>query len=213
MPRCARGGGAVVGRPPPHGTAPPLPCAWSSGSWSRRAPTSSFSPATSSMAGRSASAGCVTSGHSSASSWRRWSAGAFPGPLFPATTTVRQQAGTQAQGDTVVAVCALTHEPRAVLRGVWVAAPLPASQCTHPRPRADDESPWSRADLLAIYSLPGCASRGAESFDHVLVVPPPTSAVNGAIRVHHPGDPPAAAGALRLHLFDSGGNDAEFRCA
>jgi hypothetical protein len=56
----------------------------------------------------------------------------------------------------------------------------------------DDCSPWSRDDLLAVYALEGCASRGATSFNHTFTV--------------SVGDDGAST---RLFFFDSGGNDAE----
>ncbi|CAJ1393182.1 unnamed protein product [Effrenium voratum] len=62
----------------------------------------------------------------------------------------------------------------------------------------DDESPWSREDLLKIYDLPGCASKGAMSFNHTMTIG------FGA---------EADEDALRLWFFDSGGNspDPEIR--
>lgn len=54
----------------------------------------------------------------------------------------------------------------------------------------DDQSPWSREDLLGVFDLPGCISHGATSFDHTLSVS-------------------TTGGATRMFLFDSGGNDAK----
>ena len=36
----------------------------------------------------------------------------------------------------------------------------------------DDNSPWSREDLLGVYSMPGCISHGATGFDHTFTVSP-----------------------------------------
>ena len=54
----------------------------------------------------------------------------------------------------------------------------------------DDDSPWSRDDLIGVYSLPGCASRGATSFNHTFTV---SVGASGA--------------RTRLFFFDTGGND------
>ena len=54
----------------------------------------------------------------------------------------------------------------------------------------DDSSPWERQDLLGVYELEGCISRGAKSFDHRMTVSFDTSN-KGII----------------LWFFDSGGNN------
>ena len=56
----------------------------------------------------------------------------------------------------------------------------------------DDDSPWSRQDLVQVYSLPGCLSNGAQTFNHTLTV--------------SRDETPSSTTALRLFLFDSGGN-------
>lgn len=58
----------------------------------------------------------------------------------------------------------------------------------------DDESPWSREDLLAMYDWPGCISKGASTWDHTVTF------ATGP-------DGPSA----RLFFFDSGGNDAVYK--
>mmetsp|Transcript_20688 Transcript_20688/g.30949 ORF Transcript_20688/g.30949 Transcript_20688/m.30949 type:complete len:411 (-) Transcript_20688:195-1427(-) len=52
----------------------------------------------------------------------------------------------------------------------------------------DDECDWTRSDLLTLYDLPMCLSKGAKNFNHTVTVGP--SAMN----------------CVRLWLFDSGEN-------
>lgn len=59
----------------------------------------------------------------------------------------------------------------------------------------DDASPWSREDLLEIFSLPLCASKGATSFNHTFTVSRRAAA--------------DAETAVRLWLFDSGANSPD----
>mmetsp|Transcript_46751 Transcript_46751/g.100056 ORF Transcript_46751/g.100056 Transcript_46751/m.100056 type:complete len:418 (-) Transcript_46751:160-1413(-) len=59
----------------------------------------------------------------------------------------------------------------------------------------DDGGPWSRQDLLGVYSLPGCLSSSASSFDHTLTV-----------SLAKTDDTDGKGEALRLWFFDSGGN-------
>ena len=75
----------------------------------------------------------------------------------------------------------------------------PLLSCTPPVPwtfcpgnHDDDQGPWSRAALLRVYSLPGCLTPCAASFDHTLTV----SLVRGLYR----------RSRLRLWLFDYGAN-------
>ena len=55
----------------------------------------------------------------------------------------------------------------------------------------DDGSPWSRDDLLRVFSLPGCATPTATRFDHTLTI-----GFGSA----------ADANSVRLWIFDSGPN-------
>jgi hypothetical protein len=57
-----------------------------------------------------------------------------------------------------------------------------------------DACPWNRADLLDVFSLPGCLQCGAKGFDHTLTVGWGAS---------------AGGNAVRLWLFDSGANHAD----
>lgn len=74
----------------------------------------------------------------------------------------------------------------------------------------DDQSPWSREDLLGVFALPGCISAKATSFDHTLTVGPGAdagAAAAGAGAAAAAGaDNDLEGGTVRLWLFDSGGN-------
>jgi len=59
----------------------------------------------------------------------------------------------------------------------------------------DDESPWTREELLEIYNIEGCLSKGATSFDHTLTV--------------GRGTEPDEVSTVRLWLFDSGTNSPD----
>ena len=78
----------------------------------------------------------------------------------------------------------------------------------------DDHSPWTRQDLLEIFSLPGCATPKAESFNFTFTIGTKPSA--GEV-VQGEGDGAKfrcfASGEtlLRLWVFDSGGNNKEIR--
>ena len=63
--------------------------------------------------------------------------------------------------------------------------------CFCPGNHDDDSSPWTRADLLRTFKLPGCATPTATRFDHTLTM--------GA-------RPEADERAVRLWIFDSGPN-------
>lgn len=55
----------------------------------------------------------------------------------------------------------------------------------------DDHSPWKRADLRKMFQLKDCLQKHATSFHHTLLLQ-------------------KAGTKVRLHIFDSGGNDPEF---
>jgi hypothetical protein len=61
----------------------------------------------------------------------------------------------------------------------------------------DDHSPWERSDLLQVYSLPGCLSCEAKTFNHTLTVGFSAK--------------PTSRDCLRLFLFDTGGSHPDQR--
>ena len=73
--------------------------------------------------------------------------------------------------------------------------PIPWTFC--PGNHDDDESPWCRLDLLKVFSLPGCITPDATSFNHTFTV--------GFAEYPDP------ACSVRLWIFDSGGNDPDTR--
>ena len=73
--------------------------------------------------------------------------------------------------------------------------PIPWTFC--PGNHDDDSSPWCRHDLLAIYSLPGCVTPEAQTFNHCFTC---------GFAPH--ADPHCS---VRIWIFDSGGNDEATR--
>ncbi|CAK9021828.1 Probable inactive purple acid phosphatase 29 [Durusdinium trenchii] len=59
----------------------------------------------------------------------------------------------------------------------------------------DDDSPWTRQDLLKIYQLPLCVSAKATTFNHTMTI--------------GRGTEPSATDSVRLWLFDSGTNSPD----
>ena len=60
-----------------------------------------------------------------------------------------------------------------------------------------DDCPWTREDLLELYSLPGCLSAEAKTFNHTMTI--------GFEVV------PTADNCLRMFMFDTGGNHPNHR--
>ena len=71
--------------------------------------------------------------------------------------------------------------------------PIPWTFC--PGNHDDDDSPWTRSDLLEIFTLPGCATPLCTSFNHTFTL--------GVGTDDQPSDP---INSTRLWIFDSGGN-------
>jgi hypothetical protein len=77
--------------------------------------------------------------------------------------------------------------------------PIPWTFC--PGNHDDDNSPWTRKDLLQIFKLRGCATPNCVSFNHTFTVSIGTE--------ENPHSEPSTS--TRLWLFDSGGNHPKTR--